>query len=285
MLPVSDAVNAKQKLARADKRAAFVHGNTLPQQSLVEAGKWSAAVKRATELIASDGFDLSKYKNELSTPTGPDFIVNDRCRKWLRYQYRKCTTEDDWSINGDPHEWWDRYTSTPMLNYPRFDCSESSYFFLLIADKTPAWREVYTTCLEGFTRRHCDFWGAVDWNTQFGEDPDWENYLSAWKGTIIPEPFFGNYNTPGWTANGIEHPQGYNKSVVQGDPLNANGMLFFKGWLSLLMGIRERVGGDAKWTQFFQMTGVDGQKFAWNYDRMVQTLSKMFLMNNGKGLN
>jgi hypothetical protein len=33
------------------------------------------------------------------------------------------------------------------------------------------------------------------------------------------------------------------------------------------------------------MTGVDGQKFAWNYDRMVQTLSKMFLMNNGKGLN
>ena len=39
------------------------------------------------------------------------------------------------------------------------------------------------------------------------------------------------------------------------DPPNANGMLFFKGWLSLLMGIRERVGGDAKWTQFFQMTG------------------------------
>ena len=74
-------------------------------------------------------------------------------------------------------------------------------------------------------------------------------------------------------------------TVVLFDPLAANGMLFFKGWLSLLMGIRERVAGDGKWTGIWHMVGVDGQKFSWTYDELVQTLSKMFLMNNEKGLN
>ena len=74
-------------------------------------------------------------------------------------------------------------------------------------------------------------------------------------------------------------------SVIQGDPLAANGMLFFKGWLSLLMGIRERVAGDGKWAGIWHIVGVDGQKFSWTYDRLVQSLSKMFLMNNEKGLN
>ena len=130
-----------------------------------------------------------------------------------------------------------------------------------------------------------EFWGAVDWNTQFGEDPDWDIYSPFWKGTIIPGHAFGNYNAPGWTGNGIEHPNGYNGSVIQGDPLAANGMLFFKGWLSLLMGIRERVAGDGKWAGIWHIVGVDGQKFSWTYDRLVQSLSKMFLMNNEKGLN
>ena len=74
-----------------------------------------------------------------------------------------------------------KISSGQMLNYPRFDCSESVISSFLSLIKHQKMEEVYTTCLEGFTRRHCDFWGAVDWNTQFGEDPDWENYLSAWK--------------------------------------------------------------------------------------------------------
>ena len=48
------------------------------------------------------------------------------------------------------------------------------------------------------------------------------------------------------------------------------------------MGIRERVAGDGKWTGIWHMVGVDGQKFSWTYDELVQTLSKMFLMNNEK---
>ena len=46
-----------------------------------------------------------------------------------------------------------------------------------------------------------------------------------------------------------------------------------------------RVAGDGKWTGIWHMVGVDGQKFSWTYDELVQTLSKMFLMNNEKGLN
>ena len=114
----------------------------------------------------------------------------------------------------------------------------------LIADKTPAWREVYTKCLNGLTSRYSQFWAAVDWNTQFGEDPDWENYLPGWNGGLIPKHLFGTYNTPGWTANGLKHPLGYNESIVQGDPLNSNANLFFRGWMGLVMGINERVSGD-----------------------------------------
>ena len=284
-MPVSDDVVAKQRAARKDGRPAFLHGNTLTKQFMEEIIKIESAVKRLQRFLVDEKVGENVLNNELSTPTGPKWNMNKRCRQWLRYQYRKCTTPDDWTINGNPHEWWDRYTSAPMLSFPRFDCSESSYFFLLLADKTPAWREVYTTCLDGLTQRHVEFWGAVDWNTQFGEDPDWNIYSDFWKGTIIPAHVFGNYNAPGWTANGIEHPNGYNGSVIQKDPLAANGMLFFKGWLSLLMGIRERVAGDGKWTGIWHIVGVDGQKFSWTYDELVQTLSKMFLMNNEKGLN
>jgi hypothetical protein len=51
---------------------------------------------------------------------------------------------------------------------------------------------------------------------------------------MIPKEFFGEYNTPGWTGNGLG-PRG-----VEADPIQAEGMLFFKGFLLLLMSIATR---------------------------------------------
>jgi len=35
--------------------------------------------------------------------------LDDRARGWLRFIWDKATTQDDWSVNGEPHPWW------PML--------------------------------------------------------------------------------------------------------------------------------------------------------------------------
>jgi hypothetical protein len=70
--------------------------------------------------------------------------LNRRTLGWLRLLWEKAVTVDDWSSNGVPHPWWDRYTAPVVLSYGRFDLSFSAYGVLMMADETPAWREVYT---------------------------------------------------------------------------------------------------------------------------------------------
>ena len=51
-----------------------------------------------------------------------------------------------------------------------------------------------------------------------------KNYPKDWVDLWIPEHLVGEYDTPGWVANGIE-PWG-----LQKDPVGADGNLFFKGF-------------------------------------------------------
>ena len=41
--------------------------------------------------------------------------LNRRTLGWLRLLWEKATTKDDWSSNGVPHPWWDRYTAPVVL--------------------------------------------------------------------------------------------------------------------------------------------------------------------------
>ena len=34
--------------------------------------------------------------------------LNQRAVGWLNFLYQKATTPDDWTEDGDPHEWWYR---------------------------------------------------------------------------------------------------------------------------------------------------------------------------------
>jgi len=48
--------------------------------------------------------------------------AEQRIRGWLRHLWRKATTEDDWSMQGDgPAEWWDKSSGPPMTSFQRFD--------------------------------------------------------------------------------------------------------------------------------------------------------------------
>ncbi len=86
-----------------------------------------------------------------------DHRLNDRARGWLRFLWHKATTPDDWSEDGVPHPWWDRYSTAPMMNFPRFDLSESCYAVGIMADMTPAWREVHGRILEELAERHLTY--------------------------------------------------------------------------------------------------------------------------------
>lgn len=153
-----------------------------------------------------------------------------------------------------------------MLSWHRFDLIDSSYSIALMADRTPAWREVYGKILDELVHRHTGWWSASDWLTQFGHDPNRKNYPERYK-PLIPKKLWGDYDVPGWTANGIE-PYGY-----QADPISADGNLFYKGFFTLLMSLHRYVSGDDKWDSPFKMIR-DGQNtFEWTHSRVAAFLA------------
>jgi hypothetical protein len=192
--------------------------------------------------------------------------LDDRSLGWLRYLHRKATTADNWDRDGKPHPHWDETTGEPMTSWHRFDLVDSSYAMALMSDRTPAWREVYSRVLDELVARHTSWWSASDWMTQFGDDPDRSNYPDRYR-PLIPESRWGDYNVPGWTANGIE-PYG-----IQADPVAADGMLFYKGFFTLLMSLHRYVSGDDKWDKPFKMIRDGGHTFEWSHTKIAAYLA------------
>jgi hypothetical protein len=199
-------------------------------------------------------------------PAGAAEGLVPEVRGWLRFLWRKATTADDWSRTGEPHPWWDRYSLAPMLNFPRFDLSESSYALLLLARRTPAWREVYVRILDELIRRHTTYWAAVDWLTQIGPDPDRARYPKSYR-RLVPKDLWGRYDAPGWTANGVP-PWG-----LQPDPIGSTGYLFFRGFFNLMLAIHREVSGESTWDRPFEMTGLEDRTFAWTHRGIADYLS------------
>ena len=201
-------------------------------------------------------------------PTGPaaSLTASARSRGWLRYLHRKALTPDNWNKGGQPLEWWDDRSTPPMLNFCRFDLLDSTYAIALMADQTPAWREVYAGILDQLVVRHTTYHSAIDWLTQIGHDPKRASYPEVYRG-LIPAEHWGNYDVPGWTANGIE-PWG-----LQMDPIGADGNLFFKGFFLLMLGLHRYVSGDDKWNQPFDMVRDGENTFTWIYSGIAEHLA------------
>ena len=192
--------------------------------------------------------------------------TSDRSRGWLRYLYRKATTPDNWDKDGQPHAHWDDVTGEPMTSWTRFDLMRSSYAIPLLADRTPAWREVYGRILDELIIRFTGYWAAKDWLDQIGDDPRREQYPEAWYQVLIPPFLRGKYDVPGWTANGVE-PWG-----LQMDPVAAAGNLFFKGDFLLVLGFHLYVTGDEKWNRPFDMVRNGADTFSWTHTGIAEYL-------------
>lgn len=185
---------------------------------------------------------------------------------WLRYLHRKATTTDSWEREGHPHDHWDNISEAPMLCYHRFDLIDSTYAIALMADRTPAWREIYEQILDELIFRHTGWWAAEDWLTQIGDDPKRGNYPEEYR-PLVPAAHWGNYNVPGWTANGIE-PWG-----LQWDPIGADGNLFFKGFFLVMLGLHRRVTGNARWDAPFDMVRDGEHTYTWWHTKIAEHLA------------
>lgn len=104
--------------------------------------------------------------------------TSDRSRGWLRYLYRKATTPDN----------WDNITGAPMRSWHRMDLVQSSFAMAVMADRTPAWREIHGHILDELISRYTGYWSPKDWLDQIGDDPRREQYPEAWYENLIP-PF------------------------------------------------------------------------------------------------
>ena len=156
-----------------------------------------------------------------------------------------------------------------MTSFHRFDLIDSAYAMALMSDRTPAWTEVYSKVLDELVSRHTSWWAAEDWMTQFGPDPDRGNYPDQYR-ALIPQDLWGNYDVPGWTANGVE-PYG-----IQMDPVAADGMLFFKGFFGLLLGLHRYVSNDSKWNEPFEMIRDGDHTFSWTHSGVMSHLAEQW---------
>ena len=197
-------------------------------------------------------------------------MLSERSRGWLKYLHRKVNTPDDWDRGGHPSQMWDDKSTPPMLCFARFDLIDSSYAMALMADTTPAWREVYGSILDQLLRRYGTYWGAIDWQTQIGHDPQRGSYPEAWKRLYIPADRQGHYDVPGWTANGIE-PWG-----LQMDPIGADGNLFYKGFFNLILGLYRYVSGDNKWSRPFTIICDGPNTFTYTHSSINHLLTRQW---------
>ncbi len=196
--------------------------------------------------------------------------LSERACGWLRYMYRKALVNDDWSKNGHPSEMWDAKTLPPMLNWHRFDAVDSSYAIALMGDVTPAWREVYSTILDHLVERITSYWGAIDWTEQIGPDPKRGKYPDAYFPTLIPAELRGKYDSPGWAANGVE-PWGF-----EPDPVKAAGAIYYKGFLSLTMGLHLYTSGDRKYDEGFTIVNNGEHTFHYTHTHMNERVSQQW---------
>jgi hypothetical protein len=204
--------------------------------------------------------------------TSTDYpMLSERSRGWLKYLHRKATTPDVWARGGHPSPMWDDKSNPPTDSFARFDLVHSSTALALMADTTPAWREGYSFILDQLLQRYGTYWGAIDWLTQLGHDPRRGNYPEDWVRLWIPPDRVGDYDVPGWTANGVE-PWG-----LQLDPIGADGNLFYKGFFNLLLGLYRYVSGDAKWCRPFSVIG-DGPDatFTYTHSSINQLLTRQW---------
>lgn len=163
--------------------------------------------------------------------------IQDRGAGWFRYLDRKLGLDgDDWSRRGSPSSAWDNRSGAPTTNWYRFDAIGAATTLVLAARSGALESESVLTALDEIVGRLCQYHGFNEWVEQQGPDPSRGEYPTAWNGVLIPTTEWGVYDSPGWAANGKQH------NGFEANPIEAQGAIYYKGFLNYVLGLRSLVG-------------------------------------------
>jgi len=207
-------------------------------------------------------------------------VLTDEAMGWLAYLNRRVDFGGTWFKDDAPHASWDNLTGAPIGNYYRYDLTYLTFALGIMADQTPAWRELYTKILDFTAQRFLEYWSLFDWIERRGADPDRDNYPDFWYDLMIPAGFRGKYDAPGWAANGLE-PFEYDPDPVRG---NGSCNVMYKGYLDLVLGFYAYVSGSAKYDEPFKVTYDDSLVFEYDYVKLNELIAEQFY-NTWTGLS
>lgn len=196
--------------------------------------------------------------------------LSERACGWLRFMHRKINIRDDWSKDGRPSDAWDDRTAPPTLNWHRFDLTFGAMAIAMMAEVTPAWREVYEEILGTLAQRMTTYWAWHDWIEQRGEDPARGSYPPIYYQALIPPGYAGKYNAPGYAGNGLP-PFPY-----EPDPIATSGNLYYKGFLNFVLGLYEYVSGSDRFDADFELVYDDRIRFVYNHAAINETIARQW---------
>lgn len=127
-------------------------------------------------------------------------------------------------------------SGAPTTNWYRFDAIGLATTVALAVRGGSADREWALGALDGLVSRLCCYHGFNEWVEQAGPDPSREGYPSGWYGVLIPSSQWGSYDSPGWAANGTQ------ANGFEANPIEAQGAIYYKGFLNYVLGLRTLVG-------------------------------------------
>ena len=142
--------------------------------------------------------------NPIQQRPNPDFpTLSDDALGALKLAWRWVNVDDDWSINGEVADNWDRWTGWPYMAKLTYDLTYIVRLVAKIAQEIPAWREVCGAIAESCLERMFQYGSWCDWVEQPGLDPNRNNYPALYYKHTIPRGYAGVMNAPGYAGNGV----------------------------------------------------------------------------------
>jgi linalool dehydratase/isomerase-like protein len=121
----------------------------------------------------------------------------------LKYLWRKCHVEDDWTKGGSLSDAWDRSSGWPYIAKPTYDMYSVGRNLARIAYEIPAWRDVIGESIKLLAGRWPQYMGWMDWVEQPGLDPKCNQYPYFYYQHMMPPGTAGWFNAPGYAGNGL----------------------------------------------------------------------------------
>jgi hypothetical protein len=263
--------------------------------------------------------------NPIPQRPNPDFpTLSDDALGALKLAWRWVNVDDDWSINGEVADNWDRWTGWPYMAKLTYDLTYIVRLVAKIAQEIPAWREVCGAIAESCLERMFQYGSWCDWVEQPGLDPNVANYPALYYKHTIPRGYAGVMNAPGYAGNGVSTAMdglaqsfgwapvgrfqdlpgrlgGSNKPpylpqhspavgrVYDPDPVYGNGSsnMMYKGYLLEQFTLTKSITGSAKYEGKQKLTYNDEIQFEYSCHDVARILSEQMgtpVDSNGSSL-